>query len=189
MVPKRCRWSVPVDATRITVTKRDRKVSLRLSGMPSAAAEGVCVTSEEAQCAANAITRLPKENRRVSLRFGALAIVHFPGHHQPVELRFSDPDWSVVVDLSRNESYTVSDMLRGAGISDRPFDGEMTLQYVPRVTDHRRVALPDAITSLLAGGTSLLGDDDSADPTAPRPRLPAPREPGRMSTRQDRPPA
>ena len=137
------------DATRVTVIKRDRKVSLRLSGMPDAAPEGVNVTSEEAQCAANAIIRLPKDNRHGTFRFGEMTIAHFPGHHQPVELRFGDADWSVVVDLSRQESFGVADMLRGAGMSDRPFDGEMGLQYPPRVADQRRTPLPTSLTSLL----------------------------------------
>jgi hypothetical protein len=178
-----------VDGSQIKIMKRDRKVVLRLSGLPSGAAEGVSMSSEEAQCAANAIMRLPKENREARLSFGPLQIVHFPGHHQPVELRFSDADWSVIVDLSRIESYTVGDMLRGAGVSDRPFDGETDLQYVPRVQDLRRIPLPDSLTSLLAAGPARLSDrlgDDPEDPAASGPRLPAPPS---ASERHDRPKA
>ena len=167
-----------VDATRITVTRRDRKVSVRLSGMPTASTEGVCITAEEAQCAANAIIRLPKDNRKCTLRFGALRIHHFPDHHQPVEIRFADADWSVIVDLTRIESYTVADMLRGAGVSDRPFDGETDLQFVPRIQDHRRIVLPPlpaSITSLLDSGPGRLNAMESDDPADQRPARPATR--------------
>lgn len=176
-----------MDQVRIKIMKRDRKVILRLSGIPSGVTEGVSMTSEEAQCAANAITRLPKENREVKMRFGPLQIVHFPGHHQPVELRYSDADWSVVIDLSRIESYTVGDMLRGAGVSDRPFDGETELQFAPRVQDLRRTPLPSSLTSLLEAGSSRLSDhldDDQEDPAASGRRLPSPRN---ASERHDRP--
>lgn len=178
-----------MDQPQIKIMKRDRKVMLRLSGIPSGATEGVSMTSEEAQCAANAITRLPKENRQVRMRFGPLQVLHFPGHHQPVELRFSDADWSVVVDLTRIESYTVGDMLRGAGVSDRPFDGETDLQYAPRVQDLRRVPLPAILTALLEAGSVRLSDqsdDDQEDPAASGRRLPSPRS---ASARHDRPKA
>lgn len=185
-VPLEC---CKVDQALIKIMKRDRKVMLRLDGLPQGATEGVTITSEEAQCAANAITRLAKENREVRLRFGPLQIVHFPKHHQPVELRFSDADWSVIVDLTRFESYTVGDMLRGAGVSDRPFDGETELQYVPRVQDLRRVPLPASLMSLLDGGPARLSDpqpEDPEDPASPDRRLPSPRN---ASERHDRPKA
>lgn len=178
-----------MDQARIKIMKRDRKVILELSGLPCEDMQSVCLTSEEAQCAANVITRLPKENREVRMRFGVLQILHFPGHHQPVELRFSSADWSVIVDLTRIESYTVGDMLRGAGVSDRPFDGETGLQYVPRIRDLRRVPLPVSLTSLLEAGSARLSDhedDDREDPAASGRRLPSPRSP---SERHDRPKA
>lgn len=143
--------------------------------MPSASTEGVCVTAEEAQCAANAIIRLPKDNRKCTLRFGSMSIHHFPNHHQPVEIRFGDTEWSVIVDLTRIESYTVADMLRGAGVSDRPFDGETDLQFVPRLHGPRRIALPASITSLLEGGPGRLDTTGADDPVEVRPTGPATR--------------
>jgi len=178
-----------VDQARIKIMKRDRKVVLEVSGLPSGDVQSVSMTSEEAQCAANVITRLPKENREVRMRFGVVQILHFPGHHQPVEIRFSTPGWNITVDLTRIESYTVGDMLRGAGVSDRPFDGETGLQYVPRVHDMRRIPLPASLTSLLEAGSVRLSDredDDREDPAASGHRLPSPRN---ASERHDRPKA
>ncbi|MFZ3481867.1 hypothetical protein [Sphingomonas sp. 3-13AW] len=178
-----------MEQAQIKIMKRDRKVMLRLAGLPGGTSESLCMTSEEAQCAANAITRLPKENREGRVRYGALEIVHFPHHHQPVELRFSGQDLSVIVDLSRIESYTIGDMLRGAGVSDRPFDAEADLQYVPRVQNIHKDPLPDSLTSLLNLGSARLSDfvdDEAEEPAASSRRLPSPKD---ASERHNRPSA
>ena len=148
----------------IVVNRSDDRIVLLSPHTDAGVRSHAILTEEESFCASSAIRRMIQSRDCRALILGTIAsgmkIERVDHARLPIEIHIDDDSGTTVLDLSKDESLTLADMLWGAHRATGDFHamGAMTgaRRRVERTTPHRHVfPIPDGLD---AGNARLVGD-------------------------------